>query len=567
MCLINDKPEILEVGDDFYLAVMRYWKEETTFPGKMKELREILSEKDIDPSQVILYIHEGIHGGLGDFEAPNEVPQEVFKGFKSVLVGHYHNRKKIEGTKIEYIGSSRQANFGEDEHKGYTLLWSDGTYSFIENQVNTRYVTFEKDFDELNESALKVISEWRDDDYKIRLKINCTDAQSKLIDKQALFAAGVTKIEAETEETKVEKVTDEDLSKKFDKKGIQTEYEAYCTGKNIKSELGSGEKEDLCSFNGNAQGLRLSHSIQQLNLTFGQYASFMKVPFTVSELLSGQGTGQSSNGVRSDYYSWAYRNAGVYLCEKCLVDKIRECRGTKNRHPFVSIVEWADDLSYVLADLEDAFELGLIDRYDILHMCDKMKQMHELDSMSDLLSHRTVADIFIHEPSEALFYLRDVVANAYINDIAKATCSNIEQFIDQGEPDYSGGDYPGLTIVSMLHDYEKSKIYSCRDVERLEISGGAFLDGLLSAYEKLLYEDTETFQKELSGTGGDPLLKRLACRISRRHREAYIRACTLRDQSEMYARIRLILDYISGMTDTYAQAEYAMISGAGVRSI
>ena len=85
---------------------------------------------------------------------------------------------------------------------------------------------------------MKAISEWRDDDYKIRLKINCTDAQSKLIDKQALFAAGVTKIEAETEETKVEKVTDEDLSKKFDKKGIQTEYETYCNGKNISSELG-----------------------------------------------------------------------------------------------------------------------------------------------------------------------------------------------------------------------------------------------------------------------------------------------------------------------------------------
>ena len=127
----------------------------------------------------------------------------------------------------------------------------------------------------------------------------------------------------------------------------------------IKSELGSGEKEDLCSFNGNAQGLRLSHSIQQLNLTFGQYASFMKVPFTVSELLSGQGTGQSSNGVRSDYYSWAYRNAGVYLCEKCLVDKIRECRGTKNRHPFVSIVEWADDCPTCLQILKMLLNLAL----------------------------------------------------------------------------------------------------------------------------------------------------------------------------------------------------------------
>lgn len=337
--------------------------------------------------------------------------------------------------------------------------------------------------------------------------------------------------------------------------------------KEIESELRNGEKEDLCSFNGNAQGLRLTHSIQGLNLTYGQYSAFMKVPFTISELLSGQGQGQSSNGVRSDYYSWAYNNAGVYLTEKGLVDQIRECRGTKNRHPFASIVEWADDLAYVLADLEDAFERGLIDRYDILHMCDKMKQFHELDSMSELLSHRTVADIFIHEPSDALFYLRDVVACAYISDVTSAVGSNIEQFVQLGEPDYSGGDYPGMTIVSMLHEYEKSKIYSSRDVEGLEIAGGAFLDGLLSAYEKLLYEDIGTFQKELSGAGGDPLLKRLACRISRRHREAYFRACTLRAQSEMYSRIRLIIDYVSGMTDTYAESEYSMISGAGVRSI
>lgn len=45
---------------------------------------------------------------------------------------------KIKGTVIEYIGSSRQHNFGEDEDKGYTLLYSDGSYEFIKNHVNIR---------------------------------------------------------------------------------------------------------------------------------------------------------------------------------------------------------------------------------------------------------------------------------------------------------------------------------------------------------------------------------------------------------------------------------------------
>lgn len=236
--VINNKPKVLTLDDDYYLVVMRYWNEVNVFPDKMKELRAILKEKEIDPSEVILYVHEGIAGGLGDFVTPTDIPQKEFAGFKRVLCGHYHNAIKIKHSNIEYIGSTRQRDFGEDEHKGYTLLWSDGTYSFIENQVNTRYITIKKDFEELNDAALEDISQWRDDDYKIRLKVNCSDAQSKTIDKQKLFAAGVTKLECETEETRQEKVTDEDLSKKFDKKGIQTEYEAYCNGKNISSELG-----------------------------------------------------------------------------------------------------------------------------------------------------------------------------------------------------------------------------------------------------------------------------------------------------------------------------------------
>ena len=66
------------------------------------------------------------------------------------------------------------------------------------------------------------------------------------------------------------------------------------------------QKDDLLTFNGNAQGLRLTHTIQNLNLTLGQYASVIKVPYTIKELLLGQGKGTSGNDIHGDFYSWSF---------------------------------------------------------------------------------------------------------------------------------------------------------------------------------------------------------------------------------------------------------------------
>jgi len=239
--IIDNEPLIIPFGgidSEMKLVVMRYWKEATTFPAKLEELRNKLKEMDFPESKCILYVHEGIAGGLGDFVAPGEIPNDMFKGFYRVLAAHYHFRKKIKGSNVEYIGSTRQKSHGEEGAQGYTLLFDDGTYSFIENQVNTRYITFQRKFDELNDKLLDEIRDYRDDDYRVRLILECTEAQAKTVDKQMLFDAGVTKYEALTEEAVQEKITDEDLSKKFDKQGIQDEYENYCDDKNISSKLG-----------------------------------------------------------------------------------------------------------------------------------------------------------------------------------------------------------------------------------------------------------------------------------------------------------------------------------------
>ncbi|MBQ9275181.1 MAG: dNTP triphosphohydrolase [Succinivibrio sp.] len=319
------------------------------------------------------------------------------------------------------------------------------------------------------------------------------------------------------------------------------------------------EVEDLKAFNGNAQGIRQLHTIQDLNLTLGQIAAIIKVPYTITELLQGKWRGMG--GITGNFPAWAHAHAGVFLSEKSLLDEIRTARHTSNRHPFSSIIECADDLAYTLADLEDAFDRGVIDRYSVLQLCEIICSIPELNSFHELLSVHKVRDLFLQSPSEALPYLRSVISKAYISDVADTAATEFRRFIETGEIDFTRGEHQGLTLIQLLKDYELKHVYSHESVEGLELTGGGYLRGLLKIFMRLLFEEPDQFRLELTGRGGEPWLRRLARRISRRHREAYLQATSEGQLSEMYLRIRLIVDYISGMTDTYAAAEYRLLCG------
>ena len=125
---------IEDLDGGLFLAVMSYFPENGSFINKLNELK-----KTEDPENIILYIHEGINGVLTQ-SSDKELSASVFKPFKKVLVGHYHDRCKV-GENIEYTGASRQHNYGEDDKKGYTVLFSDGSTQFIQNEANVRYTT------------------------------------------------------------------------------------------------------------------------------------------------------------------------------------------------------------------------------------------------------------------------------------------------------------------------------------------------------------------------------------------------------------------------------------------
>ena len=208
---------------------MAYFPENGSF---IQRLQDIIDNELVDKLS-ILYIHEGINGALSQ-SSEKEVPANIFKPFDKVLVGHYHNRTKIKGTNIEYIGSSRQHNFGEDEEKGYTILYSDGSHKYVKNEVNVRYKVIDVTFEKVNINLYDLLNKTKADGrYKTKVRIHCLTSQASSINKQKLIESGANKVEIITEDIEEVNVSRSSLFEKFDNKQIKKTYEDFCEEKEI----------------------------------------------------------------------------------------------------------------------------------------------------------------------------------------------------------------------------------------------------------------------------------------------------------------------------------------------
>lgn len=230
--LVCDEYVSLPLGDDcrFVLHMMGYFPEDGSFCTRLDRLKE----EALDPKRLnFLYIHEGINGALAQ---PNdkELPAKIFEDFDKVFVGHYHNRTIIDKTRIEYIGSSRQHNFGEDEEKGYTVIYTDGSHEFIKNQANTRYRVIDV---AVERAGLHLMDELREIDadgrYKVKVRVHAPQAAMKSVDKAALLDAGATKVELIADDEEMLEVAASSLFEKFDSHRIRETYEEFCREKQI----------------------------------------------------------------------------------------------------------------------------------------------------------------------------------------------------------------------------------------------------------------------------------------------------------------------------------------------
>lgn len=229
--VVDEHMAVTPPDSDVAIHMMPYFPETGSFKERLKRVELIEDKKNL------LYCHQGINGGLAhsDDSSNKELPTHIFKRFDATLVAHYHNRVRLEGTNIYYIGSSRQHNFGEDTEKGYTIINNDGSFDFVENQINTRYITFEGQFDDIDKAFMSEIAETKEEGFRVRVIIHCKSTQRKLINKSDFVKAGAAKVDIKEEKVDENgvKVKSSSGSLRFNKEGIKTSYIKFCEDKGI----------------------------------------------------------------------------------------------------------------------------------------------------------------------------------------------------------------------------------------------------------------------------------------------------------------------------------------------
>ncbi|EJU31656.1 MULTISPECIES: dGTP triphosphohydrolase [Capnocytophaga] len=307
-----------------------------------------------------------------------------------------------------------------------------------------------------------------------------------------------------------------------------------------KFNLTPDQKRDFLNFDGNAQGLRVLTKLQSLNddkglnLTYATLAAYIKYP----------------NYGDKDKSRIATKKTGVFHSEKAYFEKIMEGCGLKNgvqyiRHPFCYLMEAADSICYLTMDIEDAYSKKLI----------------TLDEFYNKIKTNPLVSDNIKKIYEDIsgYYKNDItkIVNfriALIQALTNLAYDNFIKNIDKME----AGDYNEELIfddesglAKILQGIFIERIASYREINSLEVTGHSVIKGLLDYYIYFLFHSNKDYQKRAEQLISNSISKAI---FTENH-------CNSLDELNDYYKLKLIVDFITGMTDQYALDHYQKISG------
>ncbi|MBP2196544.1 dGTPase [Pantoea cypripedii] len=321
-------------------------------------------------------------------------------------------------------------------------------------------------------------------------------------------------------------------------------------------------RQDLCHFEGNAQAIRMVHTLLQLNLSYAQVACILK--YTAPAWWQGDKPAE---------FSVLMKKPGFYLSEREYVANLRVATDIKEHHryPLTWIMEAADDISYCIADLDDAVEKDI---FNVDTLYDYLSKAWGVVKPGDAFS-RTIGEAWKDacqkkwrtKGDQFFMSLRVNVQNVLVSHA-------VRRFIDNLPAIFTGNFNHALLeddgeegrLLMLFKTVARQQVFNHPEVEQLELQGYRVIKGLLEIYQSLMQLDYEQFTTLMNDDflARHPIETRLFHKLSGKHRKAYqqsMRALIVEHKYERllwerYYRSRLIQDYISGMTDLYAWDEY-----------
>lgn len=321
-------------------------------------------------------------------------------------------------------------------------------------------------------------------------------------------------------------------------------------------------RQDLAHFEGNAQAIRMVHTLMKMNLTWAQVGCILK--YTRPAWLSGPIPAS---------HNYLMKKPGYYLAEEEYIGQLREQLDIQPhcRFPLTYIMEAADDISYCVADLEDAVEKKIFTVELLYQYLSQIWPDHQPGDLFARVVTRALeksrgAQTGCCSQDQFFMYLR-------VNTVAQLVPHAASRFIDNLPAVYRGefnqalleDGSPHSQLLDVFKKVASRYVFNHPDVEQLELQGYRVIRGLLDIYRPLLLLTRSEFG-ELTAKDyleGHPIETRLFHKLSTRFLLAYSEAVAQLDAGaqqdeiwEYYYRVRLLQDYISGMTDLYAWDEY-----------
>jgi dGTPase len=318
---------------------------------------------------------------------------------------------------------------------------------------------------------------------------------------------------------------------------------------------------DLCNYDGNAQAIRIITKLQRLNLSYTQILAVLKYTRGAYEPKNKEGD-----------LSYLKKKPGFYFSEKETIAKIQETLHVRSGHrfPLTYIMEAADDISYLTADLEDSVEKGILSLDKVYELIQKECEKEGETYLMEVIQERYNQAKKNEEPYQFNIFFTLVRAKL----VTSLVFHVVDVFTQNHEAIFEGSFNSALLeydkkskyykAIKILQNISLKYIYQNKDVQTLELQGYSILNGLLDSYKPLLKLTCKDFEALLCDEKIECFVAmRLIKRISSKQIVAYkndIKKLNQEEESygilERYYRVRLLIDYISGMTDDFALHEY-----------
>lgn len=310
----------------------------------------------------------------------------------------------------------------------------------------------------------------------------------------------------------------------------------------LKPKFSLEEWADLVNFEGNANAIRVLTHQQQgkdlggTQLTFSTLASIAKYPC--------EAVAKDRNILHRKKFGFFQNEKHIFQEIAADTQMIAESNSPKiyKRHPFVWLVEAADDICYSIIDMEDAHRLGIVSTADCQNLFLELIKSESDDAQRVLQKLDAVTDA-----NEKISYLRAKVINALINRSLDIYRENFDKILagthEKALLDVYKSQHKALEDIE---NFSVEKIYNHKAVVEIENAG-----------YNVMYELLDHFIPSiLTPQSRRKSYDKMALKLLPKQ--------FLYENGSAYEKTLGVLDFVSGMTDNFATDLYRKIKGIDI---